>query len=54
MNEAKIEQYIAGQRPPQGRRRYRDCAERIERIVNDYANRDILDYPRGLAHSYNF
>ena len=54
MNETKIEQFIADQQPPAGRRRYRDCAERIQRIVNDYANRQTLDYMRGLAHNYNF
>jgi len=54
MNETKIEQFIADQQPPAGRRRYRDCAERIQRIVNDYANRQTLDYLRGLAHNYNF
>lgn len=54
MNEMKIEQYIAGQEPPPGRLRYRDCAKRILQIVNDYANREIMDYLRGLAHNYNF
>lgn len=54
LNEMKIEQYIAGQEPPRGRRQYRDCAARIQRIVNDYANRELIDYLRGLAHNYGF
>lgn len=52
LNEAKIEQHLADQAPPLGRRRYRKCAERIERIVNE--NRDLFDYLCGRAHNYKF
>lgn len=54
LNETKIQQYIAGEVGAPGRRRYRDCAQRIQTIVNDYENRDVLDYLRGLAQNYNF
>uniref|UniRef100_A0A915I073 Uncharacterized protein n=1 Tax=Romanomermis culicivorax TaxID=13658 RepID=A0A915I073_ROMCU len=35
----KIEQYFAGQQPPPSKRKYRDCAQQIARIVGrlDYA-----------------
>ena len=49
----KIEQYIAGQQPPVSRKVYRDTARRIEDIVKDYENRNILDFLRGIAHNFN-
>lgn len=51
MNEMKIEQYIAGQLPNPSRRVYKDTAERIKNIVNDYTNRPLLDYLRGIGHN---
>ena len=51
MNEMKIEQYIAGQRPNPSRRIYKETAERIKNIVIDYHNRPILDYLRGIGHN---
>ncbi len=47
----KGEQYIAGQQPPVQRKVYLDTAQRIEDIVNDYENRNILDFLRGIAHN---
>ena len=40
--------------PPQGRKKYRDCAQRIVNIVAQYDTTELLDYLRGLAHNYNF
>ena len=51
MNEAKIEQYIAGQQPNAGRRIYKETAARIKTIVADYKQRPILEYLRGIAHN---
>jgi len=51
LNDLKVEQYIAGQQPPVQRKVYRDTAQRIEDIVNDYENRNILDFLRGIAHN---
>jgi len=48
----KIDQLIAGNPPPAGRLQYRLLKERVERIVNDYANRTHLQYLRGLAHTF--
>ena len=53
-NEMVIEQYLAGQQPPPGRRKYRDCAGRIRGIVDQYGQIDTIDYLRGLAHNFNF
>ncbi|XP_035207656.1 uncharacterized protein LOC118182424 [Stegodyphus dumicola] len=52
LNSIKIEQYIAGHHPPVSRKVYRDTSLRIQKIVNDYNDRPILDYLRGIA--YNF
>lgn len=54
LNEGKIEQYVAGANPPPSKKVYRDTAVRIQRIVQDYDNRDRMDYLRGLAHNFNF
>jgi len=53
-NEVVIEQHLAGQAPLPGKKKYRDCAERIKRIVARYDNIDLIDYLRGLAHNFNF
>jgi hypothetical protein len=41
------------QRPPAGKRTYRDTAERIKEIVADYEKRPLLDYLRGIAQNFN-
>jgi hypothetical protein len=51
MNEMKLEQYVAGQQPPPGKRVYKDTAERIKTIVADYGLRPTTDYLRGIAHN---
>jgi len=53
LNELKVEQYIAGQQPPAPRKVYRDTAQRVEDIVKEYANRNILDFLKGIAHNFN-
>jgi len=54
LNELKIEQFIAGQAPPPGRRVYRDTAQRIKKIVMEYGSRDMDDYLIGIAHNLEF
>ena len=53
-NNLGVEQALAGQQQPLGRKKYRDCAQRIARIVSQYGQIDTLDYLRGLAHNFNF
>lgn len=54
MNEGKIEQVLSGVEFPPAKKKYRDCAERIRRIVAQYENRDLIEYLRGVAHNFAF
>ena len=40
-----------GHEPPPQRRRYVDCNQRILRIVDDFPNRQRIDYLRSIAHN---
>ena len=50
-NEVIIEQYISGLQEPHCKKKYKDSALRIQRLVNDYENRELFDYLRGIAHN---
>ena len=43
-----IEQYFASQLPPQNRKKYRDAAERMGNIVEQYGQVELLEDFRGL------
>ena len=47
LNRVEIAQAEAGHPPSAQRRRCVDCSERILTIVDDYQNRDDLQYLRG-------
>ena len=49
INKNKIEALCA-QGPPVKRRK----GSRLKTIVEDYANREILDFLRGIAHNLQF
>ena len=51
LNHVNISQARAGHQPEPQCRRYQDSNRRIKNIVQDYHNRDRLQYLRGLAHS---
>ena len=51
LNHVNISEARAGHQPEPQRRRYQDSNRRIKNIVQDYHNRDRLQYLRGLAHS---
>ena len=47
--QVRIAQARAGHQPEPQRRRYQDSNQRILNIVQDFDNRDIIDYLRGIA-----
>lgn len=50
-NEAIIEQYIAGAELPRKKMKYMDIAVRIQKIVNEFDERNPLEYLKGIAYS---
>ena len=54
LDRAAIVQAEAGHPPPRQRRRYVDNNRRILNIVDDYPNREQLQYLRSIAHNINF
>ena len=50
----KILQNQGGHQPPPQRRRYADCNQRILQILDDYPNRQTLNYLRSIAHNLSF
>ena len=51
MNEMKLEQFLAGRQPPPSKKKYRETAQRIKKIVSEYGNRSNVDYLRGIVHN---
>ena len=51
LTQVNIAQARAGHQPELQLRRYLDSNQRIKNIVQDYHNRDIMQYLRGLAHN---
>jgi len=50
--DVTYEQYVRGERGPAKRRKYILADQRLLTIVNDYNNRDIIEYLRGIAHYF--
>ena len=51
LNDVVAAQAVAGHDPQPGREQYVQNARRILNIVADYANRNIVDYLRGIAYN---
>ena len=51
LTQVNTAQAQAGHQPEPQRRRYLDSNQRIKNIVQDYHNRDIMQYLWGLAHN---
>ncbi|KAB0805687.1 hypothetical protein PPYR_02657 [Photinus pyralis] len=50
----QINQFITGAPPPRPNKRYATISARIHVIVNDYDNRNIIDYLRGISNNFAF
>ena len=46
-----IAQIKAGQAPPSLRKEYKVINEHIKTIVNDYPNKEIITYLKGVSHN---
>ncbi|KAL4120491.1 hypothetical protein QTP88_013174 [Uroleucon formosanum] len=53
LNRLKVEQYIAGIKPP-AKKKYKDSAIRLKTICEDYENRSINDYLRGISYNFQY
>ena len=51
VNRAEMAQIEAGHAPPAQRRRYMDVNERILNLVDNYGNRELFPFLRGIAHN---
>jgi len=50
--DVTYEQYVGGEPGPVKRREYMLVDQRLHTIVNDYNNRDIIEYLCGIAHKF--
>jgi hypothetical protein len=49
-----VAQLAAGQAVPPKNKRYADISRRIQSIVQDYQNRDHIEFLRNIAHNFEF
>ena len=54
LTHTEIVQAEAGDAAPAQRRLYRDVQQRIENIVHDFGNREVINFLRGIAHNFQF
>ncbi|XP_068206419.1 uncharacterized protein [Palaemon carinicauda] len=55
LNQVRFEHYVAGQEPPKKKEKYRDCAQRLRRLVGNYdPDVNVIDYLRGIAHNISY
>lgn len=55
LNELKMEQYLSGDNPPMTKKKYRDSASRLLRVVSGYSDYDdVLNYLRAVAHNLSY
>jgi len=43
---------VAGNQPPASKRKFVDAGNRILHLVQNYRNRQAIEYLRGLAHNF--
>ena len=49
---AVMTQIVAGRAGPRRKRRYEEIDKRITTVVEDYPNRDYVQFLRGIAHNF--
>ena len=49
-----INQMLAGFPAPPQKKRYQDCSVRIANVVEDFGNRNVIDFLKGIAHNLHF
>ena len=54
LSRVDISQADGGHRPPAQRRTYMDCNARIIAIMDDYPNRDRMNFLRNIGHNIGF
>nr|CAI5821208.1 unnamed protein product [Callosobruchus analis] len=54
LHELQIEQYVGGAAGPPARKKYRNCAERIEILISHYGEEPLCTYLRGIAHNLSY
>ena len=54
LHNVEITQLIAGQPSNQKNKKYVKIADRVRNIVQQYANRNLVDYLRGIAYNFEF
>lgn len=47
-----FEHLLAGNEPPRKKRKYLEADTRIRNLVQDYHNRNIIQFLRGISHNY--
>lgn len=43
---------VSGHEPPSTKKKYVEASNRILNLVNNFGNRNIIEYLRGLAHNF--
>jgi len=51
IQQVKAAQYIAGGPPPKRKRIYQRVNDRLRRLHADYANRNTIDFLRGVSYN---
>lgn len=54
LNNVVIDQLIGGHTVQPPKKKYKDCNARIYTIVEDFINRNLFDYLKGIAHNISF
>ena len=51
VQQVRVAHFVAGQPSVEQKRIYKDLNNRVKTVVNDYNNRNIIDYLRGIQYN---